>query len=418
MKKVIYFSLLSVMAVLSSCSTSDSTAGFLGEGMGAVSVKMNAPLGAPAVAYPVTLYALDEQGDEVTETTLDNESTPAVMTLEEGSYTIVATSGDMEIVNGVSETPLAYGKTTVDVTSTPVQASIQMNYVVSAVDVTLTDIPFNVTDVSVTFDSQYAEMSLTGVYSGAVSSKIICAPTATEGVWKSPTVYVLPSASDNTVMTIELTTSDGVSSYKYTYSSKLQAATPYHFNGTYNGMKAKNDITMSLSMGTWLEDVGDDFEFGKAEKDPTPPGGLDIVKVHSMPTSGSVADGHVVALVLEDNTGLLLSKEQFSKIKSVNAKAKAETYTEGEGASVLTGWQVPTSADATALNAYYTDTSILGVLNSALTTVNSNTLKTTSDYLCNDGALVFRILNDNFQATSTSSTYVLRLVKKVRFVVE
>lgn len=396
-----------------------------------------------ALSYPIDIYAYDSKGNVAAHQTVTSASENISMSLKEGQYTIAAmsgasasgasASGTSDKDNGYSTLPVMTGSTTVTVGGSAVTANIVLSYAVASLDLSLTNVPSSVTEVSVTVASQYSSVSNLREYSGSMAVTIPCSKQGTN-TWKTGTVYVLPGCKESTVMTVSLTSGSSTTSYGITYPSALKAATPYHFTGTYSG--ESNDVKLSgtLSQEDWLAAVDGSFSFGPSGSNSfSGEQGTEEFKVSSIPAQGSVWDGHLVAWLNEaDGSGgadaLLLSVTEWSSLTSALYESDAtvaQRLVDGYVENGLSGWSIPSNDEVRNLRAVWSSENI-GSLNSALATISGSTAVSVTDeegknvrYLCEGATYSYGWAKGSsiLAAGKTVKTYRLRAVKKVRFVV-
>lgn len=424
---------------LTELHSSDSSQG--SKSANAQILRVNATATEGSISYPVTVYAFAADGSYVASQAIETASGSLSLKLAPGSYRIVAFAGTddltIEEVEGIgskidvpsqSTTALQMGTANVTVASTPVNAYINMGYMVSGVRFTLSDVPEDATAVSVTVSNVATEMDFSGEPKGSSAVTIPLDETFELGGWKSSEVFVMPSTATSTVLTISITRPDNTETYSYTHPSALIAGTPYHFRGKYmasSGGGESGDSKISLSgdfiAATWNDTEIVDFNFGDYKK-PT------IVESGYIPPY-SIWNGHVVALVdsIDEHTEdlLLYSLAEWSDVPpySVNpimADSIAKSYIEGD----LAEWTIPTKEQAKALRNAYNINGNNPSLGLLLEEAGSNAVgywKKTEDnginvrYLCENGNNRYNFNpSSNVDKTYASQLYLLRLVKVVR----
>lgn len=393
-----------------------------------VTVKPRAATSNSDLVYPIQLRATDKNGKFVAQQTIDNADTPINLSLSNGSYTLTAVSGSTDFAQGYTSQPLLIGSSNVTISSSNAVVNILMSYAVASIDVAFNNVPADVTGMTVTLSPQYAAISTTGEYSGNTNIDIPCTKVSS-GIWTTGTKYVLPGASDNTVMSVMLTSPAGANVYSVTYPSALKAGTPYHFTGNYSG-EIPSDFTLTgtLECNGWSSDVSGDFSFGPSGANsfstPVIDAGSQDIQVTSRPEAGSIWNGHVVAYV-DGNDALLLSLKDWDSLTSALYEADpnvamniAKSYTEGD----ITGWAIPTSDEARLLKALWNSTT-MSKLNDAITSINGDEVKlyvndSNARYLCENALYTFTFVTGGsvIAAGTKVKNYRLRLVKHVHFV--
>ena len=373
--------------------------------------------------YPLTVYAVNEEGLVVSYVKTSESSATNSLSLSSGEYTLYAVAGadagDSDIFDenviiaekGYFDAPIMQGKTNISVEEDDVDADLSLSYAVAAVDVTLNEIPTDVNTITVTIGKQYQTMPLDKKYTGETSATIDLTKQSDGTTWKSNTIYVFPGTSSNTTLTISSTSDSGESSYTITYGSALVAGKPYHFKGTYKSLEKTMSITCNIAANGWDEAIESSFDFGEDYNNTQAPEVVgDIFKVSSLPNVGTLLDGHIVAYVdAENNTGLLFSKKEWEKAKWTTA---VSSYSEGE----LTGWSLPT------LSQYQNIRSKLsGVeLSSILVSASGTKLNIGNDYyVCDEAENAYSFQSNNsVSLTNNQKGYKVRLVKPITFKIQ
>lgn len=393
------------------------------------------------ISYPVAIYAFDADGrckGDTIITAADDDA--ATLSLSKGSYHITAVSlpagypsiGTVSTDESTIEMPEGgYGSSAVmlgaaDVTlsSSSQTANIQLGYRQASVNISLSDMPNNISKVNATIGTPYTSMTLAGDYSSADVISIPC--TKEDGVWTTGTVYVYPTQNSQPVLTINMTKDNGeTNSYSYTYNSALQAATPYIFNGSYSG-SADLSVTANISAGEWGTPVTESFSFGPGS---VVEGGSTEIKASTFPQDGDIWNGHIVAYA--DSTGntcdiVLVSLQEWTNIysqynadHSTDAATIASSYEEGG----LTGWTIPTKEEATMLRNIYGVTSNLTILNDNISQAGGTALSVVDSssknvrYLCESATYTYNLKTSSSVLSAGSTVkYRLRLVKEIKLV--
>lgn len=418
-----YFYVAAMTMVLAACSSSEEYSDMSINENYSLKVSANASGVESGVSYPVTVSAYGD-GGSVQSQTITSEGASATLTLQKGKYTITASSGEKNFPNGyTTSSPLMMAvQENVQMTK-DTELPLTMSYRVASVSVSLSDIEDNVTAVTVTFNTMYADISEKGELGGSVSPVISCTKGA-DGVWKTGTFYVLPSVDANTKFVITKQYANETKTNSVTIGKAIEAGKIYNFNGRYDDTYAKYKIQVTLSAEGWKETLNEDFTFDdKGETTTTPggntgtdspgTGGTDTPSVDASLTAGTVWNGHVVALV-EGNTATLLSTKEWTSLTAL--PTDIESYTEGE----YSGWTVPTEDEGKAIAQKYSlANSLLSNFNKILEQ-NSVTALSGSDkvrYLCADGTRAYSFYNPasaiNVNFGSNSYGYRLRLIKKI-----
>lgn len=389
------------------------------------------------IPYPVLVLAYDADGNLKGQQTLKETGDNISLKLAEGVYHISAVAGQSAYTSpasydvsssqisiptkGYADAPLMLGGADVVLTSASAQVSVVLTYRVASLNLSLKEVPSDVTAVSVGISQQYGAITMTGAQVGKSTANVPC--TLKSGVWTSDKVYLMPGAGTTTTLTLSLTNAAGQTSYSYELGEALAAAVPYNIVGTYVE-STEPYITGVITIEGWQEERSIDFDFGSGSASGGTSTTVPSVDVSSLPAPGSVWNGHIVALVEnaseDEEDVLLLAKEEQINVYSPIApnhendmESLAAAYNEG----TLTGWSVPTEAEARQLKSAYAGNyddlnglieNLGGMLISTYSTANN------ARFLCEGGTKTF-----NFAATGSINNagatvkYRLRLVKRV-----
>lgn len=410
------------------------------------------------VAYPLTIYAFDTEGNNVTSTVIKSkDDASATLKLKKGRYHLTAVSlpSSYESLSSVKDwnatfsmpksgyatVPLMTGSADINVTSSDQIAHISLGYRQASLSVTINDVPTSVTSVDVTLSSAYTGMTLAADLSGKMMVTVPCVKGAASNngaTWSTGKFYILPSVNAQPSITISFSGgTTGDVSYSHTYNASLLAGTPYNFTATYKGKAeggadpSEGDVTINadISAGKWADEVKESFNFGpdvnKTETPSNPES--NVITVTSFPQSGDIWNGHVVGFVDEksdtEREVVLISVKEWEKISSAfssnasQAKDIAAQYEENG----LSGWIVPTRNDGMALHNLYSYDNNRALINSALETCGGTGLiqvygTSAVRYLCEDAEYTYSYKSGTITKAGEKTSYYLRLVKYLKFV--
>ena len=439
--------LFAALALMASCEAVDltelhsSSSSQGSKSANAQTLNVNATSTEGTISYPVTVYAFASDGSYVASQAITSASSSLSIKLDPGSYRIVALAGTDDVtiesvetlgseitVPSQSATALQMGSANVTVTSTPVNAYINMGYMVSGVRFTLSNVPEDATDVSVTVSNVATSMDFSGAPAGNTTVTVPLKESIEYRTWTSSEVFVMPSTATSTVLTISITRPDNTETYSYTHASALATGTPYHFRGAYiessgggNGGESKINLSGDFIAATWNDTQIVDFNFGNQVLPK-------VVESGYIPPY-SIWNGHAVALVdsIDEHTEdlLLYSLAEWNNVPpysvdSVFADSIARSYIEVD----LAGWTIPTKEQAKALKSAYNINGINPSLGLLLEEAGSTAVgywQKTEDngvnvrYLCEKGKNRYNFNpSSNVDKTYASQLYLLRLVKVVR----
>lgn len=251
----LFLSFAMTCCILSSCEKVDMLEdGEDGDQTNTSGVTRNVKLVAKAidntdVAYPLTIYAFDTEGNNVTSTVINGkDDASATLKLKKGRYHLTAVSlpSSYEPLSSVKDwnatfsmpksgyatVPLMTGSADINVTSSDQIAHISLGYRQASLSVTINDVPTSVTSVDVTLSSAYTDMTLAADLSGKMMVTVPCVKGATSNngaTWSTGKFYILPSVNAQPSITISFSGgTTGDVSYSHTYNASLLAGTPYN----------------------------------------------------------------------------------------------------------------------------------------------------------------------------------------------
>lgn len=383
------------------------------------------------IPYPMSLYAFSSSGECIDTHTIEDKDDEMRLNLPSGKYRVVAVAGyskgyvipsvkswEDEIALSTDqcvETPLMMGMADIDLDSETVnKLEIVLSYSVAAMDVVLSDIPSEVTEVKVTVSPFYASMNLKGEYKETDYSLDMVCSLDTANRWVSPTLYVFPGSSKETVFSIAFTMKDGTkSTYGYVWKNSPKANQPYHLKGSYSG-NLMLDGTFGITGWGESEDV--DFEFGSIgqsgtgsdESNPDSSGSLKV---------GSFWNGTLVADVGEtDDSGtevLLMSLDEWAVLTS-----EASDAASGYSVNGISEWRLPTYEEAQQLKNAFSDGKRLS-LNERIAAYGSGLaeINGVERYLCLKVGVFYSFAfaeRTNISKAGEKKAYRVRLVKSYR----
>lgn len=410
-KLILYFAAVSSMLV--SCSTAifdeeeeiESGTHFL---------KVSTVSPDDEVLYPVHVYAYDANKEEVSTLDINSASDDLSMELSTGTYTIAAVSGSTDFSKGYNTAPLMLAKSNVTITTKDVDAKLAMNYAVAGLSFAFDNVPENVTSVEVSINSVYTRVSTLGVCSNEQEKKLGCTKDDVTGVWKTDTVYVLPTEGETLTFTIAFGFSDGTyKPHTYTYKGTLLAGTPYYFTGSYDSGEVNAKVTLTLSAAEWNEAVVENFSFGEGvnnNNNNQSSSDAAVFYVDEMPAPCSVWNGHVVATVDDDGNALLLSLNEWENVSSADEEAdnptQASVIATGYEEGNIKGWEIPTEEQAAIF------------IESRVELIGALGLKNLENkqHLCSNALKWYNLYSRKVQETTKNNKYYLRLVKPVKFI--
>lgn len=378
---------------------------------------------AASIPFPLSLYAFDGQGKCSAFQKIESEDDRIELVLPAGNYRIVAIAGysdkyllpeeptldEVISLDGVADVPLMMSEESIEIDGEgDVAMEITLSYVVAGVNVSLKNIPSDVSAVSFSLSPLYSSVSFEGEY-GGVSMKAGSSCFLSEGnVWKSDTLYVFPGSATETLLTIVLENMDGTKNkYEYTYSGRPEAGRFFNLSGSYSDGVS---VTGRVIVGSWNGTDEVSFDFGTVAQPDTGNSGLDTL---DLPEIGTIWNGAIVADVIEASTGakiLLLSLEEWDA-----TTAQVEDITDGYSVNGISGWRLPSYEEAQMFrNRFCGEVRLL--LNALISEYDEDLygLDGEERYLCNKEGEFYSFVfsaGKNISPAGIQRSYYVRLVK-------
>lgn len=394
------------------------------------------------VSYPVQIYAYDAVGNLAGQQTITADGQNISLQLGTGRYHLTAISGESAYIapknhdtqsaqisvptDGYAQQALMLGGADVTLGEAPAEVNLILTYRVAELAMTLTDLPQDVTNVTVSASTQYSSIDMAGMPSGKSTATLSCQKVG--DVWQSPTAYLLPGAGQTTTLTLTLSRAEGQTSYSYELGEALESAVPYRIEGHYVESTAPY-ITGVLTVEGWQQERTLTFDFGNGSQGGGSQGvTIPTVKVDALPAQGQAWNGHVVALV-ENATDteadlLLWSLTEYNNVYAPIAEghendmqALVNAYEEGG----LQGWAVPTADQARKLREIYGGK--FDDLNAVIETLGGDLISVSNTnnnarYLCEEGSKTFNFAESgSITSAGKLVKYRLRLLKVIHAII-
>lgn len=387
------------------------------------------------INYPMVLYAFDiATGKMASYTIVSSDTDDAILYLSKGNYQIVALTGlsvidenptlnDVITLSSYIDIPIQMGSAAVYAMQNTT-VSIMLYNQVSAVDIMLSDIPTDATDVSVSLSILYDGLSYDGTFSG--NNIVTISLERDNDVWRSNRFYVLPTYGNQLTLSITIVTPDGTNSYGYTHPAPFLVNTPYSLVGTLSSGFA---INSTIDVAGWNPTEEIKFLFGDTleEDSETDEDSLETFKVSSIPLSGELWNNHFVAATEEvtDTTAilLLLSTSEWSDVSSaynVDSPKMAVDIIKDYCEDNLSRWSIPTRDEVKLMRAAIGAENITAT-NEVLSANSIPILQSGKDtegnsirYLCNYATYSYVWDATNISKCGTKRTYHLRAVKRIK----
>ena len=393
------------------------------------------------IVYPLNLYAFDGDGKLVASQTVDNSEEEMALPMPRGDYKVVALSGDSEqyqvpknprlddtvVMNGSegASTPLMMGQADIDLSrSAENKAKLTLTHVVAALNVTLKNVPADVSAVQLALSPLYSSLTMGGEYGGDSQKVKVECISETPGVWAAETTYIFPGSGKETVFSISFRMENGAEvTYGYTYKGVPEANKPFNVTGSYSDGVI---VGGSFDVNGWEEGVEIDFEFGgsavpddeeeDADGEETPETNLTGV-----PEIGSIWNDMIVVDIAETDDSavdlLLMTLDEWE----VTTSQVADVIS-GYSINGILDWRLPEFEEAKLLRSRFSGNNRLE-LNDLIAEYDDGLygLDGEERYLCLKNGTCYSF---KFAGGTTISkagdvrSYYLRLVKTYRFVPE
>lgn len=352
-----------------------------------------------------------------------------------------ATEFHQRIAKGfVTSHPLQMGCAQITPTSEKASVSLQMNYWVTSLQVSLTGMPADCSAAYVAVKTPAQGVTLTGnlVEASATSCIPLYPPN-----WTTGKVYLFPTLHAPTEFTIAYEDGEGEQFAQVNYMGTLRQGVPYELQGVCSS-EGLQQVSGTITPSSWESPVQLDFTFSpdvetiledNGQQGGSVDDGSDTTAVYSVteiPQPLSVWNGHIVVAQtsLTDNatnaTLLLMSladEGNFTSAYHADTPDAASSYAESYEENGLKAWRIPTTEEARALrNAYVEQTDAVenciaeaDAYPIVLTDEKGNNLR----YLCNEATQTYSFktgssYNSIKDAGATVKNYRLRLVRTVR----
>lgn len=278
--------LCAVVATLFSCEKYNVDEFFNKEANSVLNIKTRASAAGETteskISYPINIYIFYENSCVET-TSIESGNSSISLKLPEGNYEVYAIAGaDAEnynlptkdnatkeylislkadkthgdLMTAKNNITLAYGEENTLTLSLDRKVMLLEN-------VSIKNVPSNVTAVSVTISPLYENILLNGEYSGGNGSHTINLTKGSDGTtWENDVNTYLLEACGQATIKVSLKTDAVTKSYSYTCSDELKANYKINISGTYN----ENGITLNgtITGATWNGTKNINFNFDES----------------------------------------------------------------------------------------------------------------------------------------------------------
>lgn len=402
--------------------------------------------------YPLQLYLFDSKGATVWNEEVQAQTEWPVLSQPTGDYVLAAISGlssedylpPMSLnakqlltfsQGNCADTPLVIGKNVVKLKN-DVKISMNLSYAVAALYLSFGGVPDDAIAVEARISPVSSGITLEGNWNNdGQFASVPCQKV--RGIWKAGPVYVFPSESSQTHLSLNVKTVSGETVYGYFFSYPLEAGKPYRFVSTGDG---EVSLEGNGQIEGWTPEVSEEFPFENMtpEEDwdnpqPDVPDGDENPEGEEEENGGTSDEngdnGDVMVAEVLPESGSIWGPFFVWKVESVSSNEVEATLVsprqwllkKAEAVSVCTayevdgisGWRTLTTEEAEEFREQYAST--LEELNEILQENGIDSFdKYDCRYLCNNLNSTFCFYNNKILNSGETVDYALRLVKKVR----
>ena len=270
--------------MLTSCEKSLEVASTT-EGNSLLTVQTRAESNTAKVSYPVTVYAMNGDGECIKRQQLLSDDDQLSLSLQPTTYQIYAiggaTEGDYTLPTQANATAtsavtlnseathgdLMTAHNTINLSdneSTTLTLTMSRK-VMHLQDLVIKNVPTTVDGVAVAFTPIYDNLLLNGDYSTTSSEQAVTLTEQADGTtWQitDDELYMLP-ASDDATITVKFTTGTSVKSFAYSCPQPLEANKHISITGTYTGT-GELTLTGTITGATWNGTTTIEFTFNSS----------------------------------------------------------------------------------------------------------------------------------------------------------
>ena len=323
-------------------------------------IKTRGEDGATTAIKSGRIYIFDEEGTCVQLLTTDETTHKAEADLNEGTFDIYAIGGSdlscfslpsQEEATSTSIIALKDGETMGDLLLKHEVVTLEKNQdqelsllldrkVISINNITINQVPADVTDVSVSISPLYKEIQLDGKFTDKTGDYQISLNKQSDGTtWQAkPCAYSFPSKNKPTIV-INFKTGSDVKSFAFKGSEALMANHGLEINATYSESQGVK-LTTTLTGVAWGDTQSITFDFNDDNATTTP--------ATSVPVAGQSYKGcYVVTVDEENNKAVLLSPTEntgytnSSLLTFINNALKSWSAVDGVSGT----WRLPTVSE-------------------------------------------------------------------------
>ncbi len=416
MKLTIFGCTLIAALLLSSCEKSMEVAG-AAEGNSKLTVQTRADANSAKVSYPVTVYAMNSDGQCVRRQQLLSDNDELSFNLDPATYHIYAVGGATDgdytlptLENAVATSVItlnsearhgdlmtASNTITLSENESNTLTLTMIRKVMHLQNLVINNVPTTVDAVAVTFTPLYDNLLLNGSYTTTSGEYGVALTEQADGTtWQitDDDLYMLPAA-DNATITVKFTTGQSTTSYSYSCPQPLEANKHIRITGTFEDELI---LTGTITGATWDGTTTIEFTFssnGSTTVDTGNDNGggnqgtqEEGVEEGAAPEVGTVYKGAYVLnstddaiytyVTLLNKTEVDISGEAFpneEEFKTVISDALAEFN--ANDTYGITNWRLPTGDELISIS--------MGPVNQILKTISGYDAIANHNYYYRDG---------------------------------
>ena len=379
------------LMMLTSCEKSLEVASTTG-GSSTLTIQTRAEANTTKVSYPVTVYAMNGDGECIKLLQLLSDNDQLSLDLQPMTYQIYAiggaTEGDYTLPTQSNATAtsavtlnseathgdLMTAHNTINLSdneSTTLTLTMSRK-VMHLQDLVIKSVPATVDAVAVAFTPRYDNLLLNGDYSTTSSEQTVTLTEQVDGTtWQmtDDELYMLPASGDATI-TVKFTTGNTTTSFAYTCPQPLEANKHISITGTYTG-NGELTLTGSITGASWDGTTTIEFTFnnnGSNTVDSSNSGGDNN---NSTDTQDNIEEGDAPAAhtLYKDCFVLSAEDDDSGEYVTVTLLHKTETQIDGDQYDTpeeleaeintalstydingVTGWRLPTESELSSIS--------------------------------------------------------------------
>ena len=379
----------------------------------------------PALSYPLSLFVRDHETQATKQAEISEDGMPALLPLASGDYTLTVCSGLSGGAysyandslssgpNNCATSPLLLGSTDIHAEE-GLKAVVSPAPAVCNLQFTFHSMPEKARSITVRVSPVSSSVSLDG---SPRNDNRMCSTECRQkgGIWTAD-LYVFPSESTRTRISVEVQTDGETQAYSYTYRQALQQGGIYRLTGNlHEGMTLEG----KFQINGWQAAADVEMDFEETEPDSSggeEEGGEDMETIYALQLPGDECVwGNVYVWKAdtikteEEVIATLVSPVQWF-LYADEAQATLSDYQEDE----LANWRMFTIEEAKEIrDQYYKN---VGNISSFLEDNGVAGFESNGRYLCCDGDSTFSFVNKRVIQAGKTVKYYLRGVKKVRVI--